>query len=178
MSDDALAVAAATGDPVAFEAFFERFHGLVARYITRVHGDDIEDLVQLTFLQLAEGKARFEGRAKVGTWLLGIATNIVRRHRRSSARKRSLERSYQDAQGAAAHGPSPERDADARDALRRVGQQLAQQPEGHRMAFVLCEIEGLSAREAGAILSISETAVWKRVSDTRKKLKSALEGTP
>ncbi|MCB9636646.1 MAG: hypothetical protein H6721_31435 [Sandaracinus sp.] len=45
------------GDPAAVGQLFERFHGRVAGYLGRlVHWQEVEDLVQLTFLQLARGK--------------------------------------------------------------------------------------------------------------------------
>jgi RNA polymerase sigma-70 factor (ECF subfamily) len=64
---------------------------------------------------------------------------------------------------------------DARSALERVQRTLEGLPENQRIAFVLCEIEGLSAREAADALGVNETAVWKRVSDARKALVRALK---
>jgi DNA-directed RNA polymerase specialized sigma24 family protein len=46
------------------------------------------------------------------------------------------------------------------------------QPPERRLAFVLCEIEGVSAADAARILDTTETAVWKRVSDVRRALRA------
>src|SRR6202008_2999851 len=125
-----------------------------------------EDLVQTTFLEVAKGSAHWSGRSSVRSWLFGIATNVVRHHFRAQTRRRNLA-------GALAMlgvRSSVETGAvvDARSALETVQRTLEALPENLRIAFVLCEIEGLSAREAGEALDINETAVWKRASDARK----------
>lgn len=50
--------------------------------------------------------------------------------------------------------------------------------ENARLAFVLCEFDGISAHEAAKILQTNESAVWKRVSDDRRALLKATEGSP
>jgi RNA polymerase sigma factor (sigma-70 family) len=70
--------------------------------------------------------------------------------------------------------PPPDGALDARrrlDALRRA---LASLRDERREAFVLCELEGLSAREASEALGVAETAIWKRVSDARRALRAEL----
>ena len=63
---------------------------------------------------------------------------------------------------------------DARLALQRVDELLQSLPNEQRLAFVLCEIEGLRAGEAARLLDTTESAVWKRVSDVRKAVRQAL----
>ena len=65
---------------------------------------------------------------------------------------------------------------DARRALRAASRALASLPLERRMAFVLCELEGLSARDAASALDSTETAVWKRVSEARRAIRDAVEG--
>ncbi len=175
LGEKALAAAAATGDPAAVGELFDRFQRLVTRYIGRmVSGADVEDLVQATFLVVARGKARFDGRSKASTWLLGIATNVVRHHFRARRRRERFLGRWRDGGTGPAANPSAEVTVASRAALVRVQEVLDGLPVEKRAAFVLCELEGYSAREAAAILGASETAVWKRVSDTRRTLRKAL----
>ncbi len=175
-TDEAIALACSSGDPQAVAELFERFQLPVTRFLSRLTtGSDVEDLVQATFLQIARGKARFDGRSAVKTWLFAIATNVMRQHCRTSARRKRLLWALTSA----SNGPPNDRLSEQVDARRSVQYMRAafeSLSEKSRVAFVLCEIEGLSAREASQVLSSTETAIWKRVSDARKALLKAVEG--
>jgi RNA polymerase sigma-70 factor (ECF subfamily) len=125
-------------------------------------------------MQIARRKARFEGRSAVRTWLIGIAANMVRHHRRSFARRRKLAGALRADRAGAGTLP-PAADADVRRRLLAARDALEALPEELRLAFVLCELEGLSAREAAEALRTSEAAVWKRVSRARAQIRAAVE---
>jgi len=173
LSDAAVACACATGDGAAITMLFDRFHHSVARYISRLLGAwDVEDLVQATFLEVLRGNSRYDGRASVTTWLFAIATNIVRHHRRTDRRKLRLV--------AAMTHEAPPSHADVADRvdvarqLERAEELLAGLGTSQREAFVLCVLEGCSAREAATILGTSEGAVWKRVCKARAAIRDNL----
>lgn len=175
MSDEALARACATGDAAAIGLLFDRFHPRIARYLGRlVSHDEVEDLLQQTFLQVARSSSTFDGRCAVSTWLMAVATNVVRHHRRTMGRRRRLE-------SALAHAHDDEyrdvaRDVDSKRKLAAAKRALNALSPALREAFVLCELEGCSAREAGEILGASEAAVWKRVSKARKAIRQEVLG--
>ncbi len=175
-SDEAVAHAVSSGDPAAVAEMFDRFHGPVSRYLSRIvgSGPDVDDLLQNTFMQVARGQTRFEGRSTVLTWLLGIATNVARHHVRSKVRQDRLLQAVAQ-ESAPALEPDPGAAAEARQVLRRAQRVLDGLPDEQRFAFVLCELEGLRARDAARILETSETSVWKKVSDARKALRLGLE---
>jgi RNA polymerase sigma-70 factor (ECF subfamily) len=174
-TDEALALACCSGDPRVVAELFERFHLPVTRFLSRlVAGADLEDLVQATFLQVARGKARFDGRSAVRTWLFAIAANVMRQHCRTSARRKRLLWTLTTTSNGAPNDRLSEQ-VDARRNVQYVRAALESLSEKSRLAFVLCEIEGLSAREAGEVLDSTETAIWKRVSDARKALLRAVE---
>jgi RNA polymerase sigma-70 factor (ECF subfamily) len=172
--DEAVAHACVSGDPAAVAQLFDRFHQRVTRYLSRVigNGADVEDLLQATFLEIARGKSRYDGRSSVSTWLLGIATNLVRHHLRSQSRRRGLLAAV--ASEPVQAEPSSAEAVDARLALRRVEDLLSALPNEQRLAFVLCEVEGLRAGDAARLLDTTESAVWKRVSEVRKAVRKAL----
>jgi RNA polymerase sigma-70 factor (ECF subfamily) len=177
LSDEAIAAACSSGDPVAVAALYDRFHARVGRFLYRVAGAraDCEDLLQATFLEVARGKARFDGRSAVLTWVLGIAANVARHHLRSTSRRDRLRVALRLA---AATSPveDPAAAVEARQSLEQAWRMLAALPAERRLAFVLCEIEGLSARQAAEALGTSETAVWKRVSAARQAIRAAASG--
>lgn len=174
LSDEAVALACAGGDPAAIAELFDRFRHAVARYLSRVLANphDVEDCLQATFLEVARGTARFAGRSSASTWLFGVATNVARHHARSAGRRSRLSGALVlvgDDEAA-----PPEGALDARRRLERLRRALGSLSEERREAFVLCELEGLSAREAAEALGVAETAIWKRVSDARRLLRDEL----
>jgi RNA polymerase sigma-70 factor (ECF subfamily) len=177
LSDEAVALACASADPAAVTELFRRFHEPVARYLSRLVHDpaDVEDLVQATFLEVARGHAQYGSRAKVRTWLFGIATNLARVFWRSARRRVRLVRELTLVEAhTAGHGIPSAMDSQSQIALARRA--LEALPEGQREAFVLCEIEGLTAKEAAEVLTISEAAVWKRVSYARSTILRYVSG--
>lgn len=175
MSDEAVAVACSTGDAAAVAELFDRFHAPVTRFLSRMVGasPDVEDLVQTTFLEVARGSARFEERSTVQTWLFGIAANVARHHFRSNSRRGRLSRALSLVVRHATPAPEPSELADARQQLDLVKRALDALPFKQREAFVMCELEGLSAREVASAVGASEAAIWKRVSQARKTLRRA-----
>ncbi len=178
LTDDLVAVACGACVPEAVGELFERFQIPVTRFLSRlVGGSDVEDLVQTTFMQIARGKSRFDGRSTVKTWLWGIASNVARQHIRSSAYRRRLVATLTSVSSA----PSSDRlseQIDARRKLKGVRAAFGSLSDKSRLAFLLCEVEGLSAREASQVLQCNETAIWKRVSETRKLLLKAADNPP
>jgi RNA polymerase sigma-70 factor (ECF subfamily) len=131
----------------------------------------VEDLVQSTFLEVVGQRARYDGRSSVKTWLFAIATNIVRRHRRATARRWKLAWLLASVEPRIDESLSSQ--LDARRDVERVRTAFAALSEKARLAFLLCEVEGFSAKEAGQVLGSNEVTVWKRVSDARKALARA-----
>ena len=177
-SDEAVAAACCTGDPKAVGELFDRYEIPVTRYLSRlVGGGDVEDLVQNTFLQIVRGRAKYDGRSSVKTWLFAIATNIMRQHRRSSALRWKLLWTLTSLSQPTTN-ESLSSQVDARRNIERVRAAFESLSENARLAFILCEVEGCSAKEAGRVLGSNEVNIWKRVSDARKALARAAEGEP
>ncbi|MFI6540072.1 RNA polymerase sigma factor [Nonomuraea sp. NPDC050547] len=67
-----------------FDAYFPEIHRYVAQRLGPDHADDV---VAETFLTAFRKRARFDpGRAALRSWLYGIATNLVGKHRRTEIR--------------------------------------------------------------------------------------------
>ena len=91
-SDESLVLACADGDGRALEELFHRHGKQVYRILGRlshVDGRDLEDLVQVTFLEVHRSARRFSGRSAVGTWIISVALNVARHHARSESRRRT-----------------------------------------------------------------------------------------
>lgn len=87
-TDDAALVAASVDDPEAFAAIFARHHRTVHGYVARRAGTTVaDDLLGEVFVRAFERRRSFDPAASTARpWLLGIATNLLHRHRRDEVR--------------------------------------------------------------------------------------------
>lgn len=86
-STDAELLAQAMTSPAAFETFVIRHHGAIHRYVARRLGPTTaEDVVSEVFTTAYSIRARYDtARPDARPWLFGIATNMIRRHRKHEA---------------------------------------------------------------------------------------------
>lgn len=174
--DDALLAACVAGDHEALGELYDRHHRAVWRFLGRVLGPgtpEIDDLVQSTFEQVWRGAVRFDGRAQVKSWIIGIAYNLARRHMRSGARRRAAMRTLATEAPASS---APEGRWQDRLLLEKLQVALQDLKPDLRATFVLCELEELSGTEVAAALNVRPGTVWRRLHEARKKLRAALEG--
>jgi DNA-directed RNA polymerase specialized sigma24 family protein len=85
---DVQVIAAARGAPARFAVIFDRHFVTVHRYLACRVGDALaDDLASETFATaLGHLRSYDDAHASARPWLLGIATNLLRHHRREEAR--------------------------------------------------------------------------------------------
>src|ERR1039458_9226704 len=81
-------IAASLVDPQRFAAVVDRHFTEIFGYLARRVGrDNAEDLGAETFIVAFKARNRYDSsRANALPWLYGIATNLIRRHRRTEVR--------------------------------------------------------------------------------------------
>ncbi len=158
---DLPAVLAAQASPAAFDVLYRRYLDVVYSYAFYSLGDhhDAEDATERTFLAALRAIGSFEDRgATFRAWLLRIARNTIANSRRSRFRRRTSPLDALEE-----HPPAPDADPAVlslrADEVRLVRRALAELPEDRRQVVLLRFVEGLSAREIGAVLDRSEGAV-------------------
>lgn len=131
-----------------------------------------EDLVQETFVCALTSLARYDGRACLGTWLRGIALNLVRQRWRSWSRRRRAHARLRELGERLA--PPTDRDPEAAEVLRRRAAALRAVLDtlpGHlREAFVFADVQRLPSAEAAALLGISSGNLRVRASRARARI--------
>ena len=163
--DDAELARAATADRAAFAAIYERHRTSVYRYLrARTTTDaDAQDLTATTFERAIGAIHRFRpaGGGMVA-WLLRIARNA-----HSDALRQQLRRGTEVTSDAAEPAIDPSDDAVV---LRSLIDSL---PAAQRDAIQLRFAAGLTAREIGGVLGITEAAAQKQVERGLHTLKEA-----
>lgn len=178
-SDHDLLAAVANGEIRALGALFERHEPALRRYLGRLGAtpDDVDDLIQTTFLEVVRAAGRFDSTYAVRPWLFGIATMMVRRQRRSLARRAALVAAWTGLSSFPQPAYSTPDDLFEHDELaRRVQRALDRLASKKREVFVLVTLEGLSGEEAALVLGVPVKTVWTRLHYARRELRAALGG--
>lgn len=152
-------VRAAQRDRAAFGLLYRRYVERVYGYCFHLLGDhhDAEDATERTFLRALAAIAAFrdEG-ATFRAWLFRIAHNQIANTLRSRARHRTHPL---DPIEGPASGADPAGVLGQAEESRRVRQAIGRLGDDRRAVIVLRFVDGLSAREIGAVLGRSEGAV-------------------
>ncbi|UQU63761.1 sigma-70 family RNA polymerase sigma factor [Couchioplanes caeruleus] len=165
----ALALRARAGDAGAQAALVRGTQAEVWRFTAAlVDPGAADDLTQETYLRAFKALPRFEARASVRTWLLGIARRTCADHLRAVMRRRRLDaRLAAQAWTDPPQHPDPAHRLGTADLLRRLG-------EERRTAFVLTQVLGLSYAEAAAVEDVPVGTIRSRVARAREELVAAV----
>jgi RNA polymerase sigma-70 factor (ECF subfamily) len=153
---------------------YDRWHGRVRILARRLLSEEAssEDVVQEVFVSLPRAVRRFRGEVSLETFVLAITVKRARHHLRSAIRRRrALERL---AEPSSVSPQDPEREAYQRQLAARLAAALDRLPPAQRVAFVLCEVEGLTSARAAVLASAPETTVRTRLFHARRRLRTLL----
>jgi RNA polymerase sigma factor (sigma-70 family) len=152
-------------DQRAFELLVHRHGPMVLGVCQRVllNGADAEDAFQATFLVLVRKATSIIPRTQVGNWLHGVAHKTALKAKAMNRRRRVKERE------AAAQGRNAT-DETWESLLGILDGELSALPEKYRTPIVLCDLEGLSYREAAARLKCPQGTLSGRLTRARSLL--------
>ncbi|MBI5532116.1 MAG: RNA polymerase sigma factor [Deltaproteobacteria bacterium] len=176
VTGDAVLVAAlASGDLSSLGRLFDLHATSVRRFVLRlgVRPSDADDLVQEVFLDALKAASAFDSSHAVRPWLLGLATMIVRRHRRSISRMAARIASW--AWESKTQPQTPEEALESSHRAARMQRALTRLSQRKREVFLLVAVEGLSGDEAAAALGIPVGTVWTRLHHARRELMQRME---
>lgn len=165
----ALARRASSGDRTAQRDLFLAQRGSVHHTLFRILGSnrELEDLVQDAFFEIFRALPSFRGDSTLTRWCQTIATRVaylaISRKKPPSVDLALVEDSLGD-------GKDTRRDAQIREAARRLYAALDRLDPKQRIAFALSTIDGLSMAEVASLTESSIVAVKTRVWRARKDL--------
>ncbi len=155
----------------AFAALVNRHGAMVLGVCRRVlcNRHAAEDAFQAAFLVLARKAPAIARREQLASWLHGVARRTALDARARAARQKSQEKRL------GVMRPVEPPDETQTSELRAIlDEELGRLPERHRAALVLCELEGLSRRQAAARLGVTEGTLSSRLARAKARLRDRL----
>jgi len=174
------------GEEAAYEELVRVHAGRMLAVARRfLHGEeDARDAVQDAFLAAFRSIDRFEGQARLSTWLHRIVVNAAlmklrtRRRKPETSIEELLPTYLEDGHLAS---PAVEWRKAPQDVLERAElrqlllEKIHELPEAYRNVLLLRDIEELDTEEAAGVMGISPGAVKTRLHRARQALRGLLE---
>ena len=157
--------------PPELRALFDEHYDFVHRSALRlgVTRAAVDDVVQEAFIVAGRKLPSFEGRSTVRTWLFGILMRVAHTERRGEMRRRRR------AAIAVESAPSVDEPFERRDAAETLHRLLQVLDEDRRAAFILADVEGLTAVEIAEGLGANVNTIYARIRAARKQLSAAYQ---
>jgi RNA polymerase sigma-70 factor, ECF subfamily len=174
--------------PPDFDDVYDQHFAFAWRNLRRlgVHEPQLSDAAQDVFLVVHRRLPTFvagvprspsEPQAPVRSWVYSIVVRVARQYRRGLRRKPT--ESLDDAGSVPdVSGTEPERSAQQSEALRQLLGLLDGLDENKREAFVLAELEGLTAPEIAEILGVNVNTIYARIRAARRALEALVAALP
>ncbi len=166
------------GTPAPSANELERYRGAVTRYIRYLVRDaaEAEELAQEAFIRAHQKRDSLRDPAALESWLYQIATHV------------SIDRMRQRAKAAQRQANEPVEDlpiADSQPSTLAVIQQeemsecvrryVARLSDSYKAVLLLCDADGLTAKETAALLQLPLTTVKMRLHRARQQMQAALK---
>ena len=165
-TDRQLALDFLDGSEAAFRTLYRRhtprLRGLVLRLVGGV-GDELDDVVQESWLRACASLDRFRWESALSTWLCGIGVRTALEALRRGERWAADE----PLQHFAAAGPVPGDGIDLERALAGL-------PPRQRAVMVLHDVEGYTHEEVAELLGIAAGTSKSQLAHARRALRCAL----
>lgn len=164
----------AEGDTRALETLFRRHLGATYAFARRMLStrEDAEEAASEAWLRAGRAlrAGGFRGESRFKTWLLGIARLVcLERLRQPRLPTLSLSGLAETDRGDwVLFSPTPDPASDLDEALSALS-------DDHRLVLTLCDLQGLTAGEAGHVLGRTTVAAKSLHGRARRALRDALE---
>jgi len=178
LSDEVLAGTAREGDRKAFEELFARYKRPIVNFIYRLIGnkETAEEVAQEVFIKTYKNLDIFDPKRKFSSWIYTIARNLAKNALRDKKyfRDISLEKTVFGENEAiklkhviCASVASPDSIAEDEELNAQAQKILNALPLKYREVIALTSVQGLTYKEASAIIGCSAATVGGRLNKAK-----------
>lgn len=177
ITDESIVGKVLTGDKDAYEVIVRRYNSRLYK-IARTYikdEDDIEDVLQETYVKAYLNLKQFKGNSKLSTWL----TRILINESLACLNKQSKKVSFVDEQ--LLNNMEQEQNMEQKIIQKNVKEILEKSidnlPPKLSSVFVMREIEGMNVKDTSELLEISEENVKVRLHRAKTALKETISNS-
>ena len=171
------------GDSRAFDLLVKKYQSRLAKLVSRYirNADDVQDVVQDTFIKAYRALPNFRGESAFYTWIYRIAINTAKNQLVSNSRKSpansvdAQEIEKYDASDWLTESATPERELFTSELKTTVNTAMQDLPPDLREAITLREIEGLSYEEIAQVMDCPIGTVRSRIFRAREAIDEKLK---
>jgi RNA polymerase sigma factor (sigma-70 family) len=171
-SDLDLLVKWRAGDDASGQTLFKRHFRKIYRFFETKCGNEVDELVQSTFLACVRAKHNFRGDSSFATYLFTIARHEL--YRVLSERRRDVERIDFEVSSVAELAPTPRTRIAEREDRARLLRALRSLPVEQQTLLELHYWEGLGATELAEIFEMVPVTIRSRLSRARESLREIM----
>ena len=131
---------------------------------------EAEEILQIVYLKILQGKAVFRGESKLQTWLFAVIRKTA-----ISERRKQLFRALVSKAGADTKSGELESELERSEMQQRFQQALARLPARQRETLHLVFYQELTLSEAAEVMGISLGSVRRHYERGKKRLRAALD---
>jgi RNA polymerase sigma factor (sigma-70 family) len=169
-------------DAALFEVLMRRYNPYLYK-VGRSYGychQDVEDLMQETFIHAYENLRTLNHRQYFKTWLIRIMLNeCYRRNRKASSHREIAADTFSSEKSIPMFSGNNDEDTERKVSNRELNgvieTAIQRIPVDYRIVFSLRELNGLSVHETADTLNISETNVKVRLNRAKAMLRKEVE---
>src|SRR6185503_7458843 len=158
LTDEEIVAMVRAGHVALFEVLMRRYNQRLYRIARSIlHGhEEVEDVMQETYLRAYAHLGQFAGRARFSTWLTRIAVHEAATRARRAPPPAGIPLVYEvEIPGA---DDTPEQEVLRGEAQVLLDRAIEALPRDERAVFILREVEELDTAETAAVLAVSQEA--------------------
>lgn len=175
-TDEALMLAWAGGDVLAFQALYERHRRRLFGFLVKQLRDGTlaEELFQDVWQRVIAARSSWQPEAAFSTWLFRIAHNRLNDHWRAARHRPAAPADADDRVQALTDVQTPETELDAQEQRRRVLRAMDALPAEQREVLQLRLEQELSLEQIGEITGVGRETVKSRLRYAMDRLRAEL----
>lgn len=166
------------GDSDAIRKLVEEYAPVIFRFSYHVcrNKDRAENTTQETVLSIMRKLDQFDRRSKFSTWIYRIVANhcLMEARKEKSRRTISIDDEEVLLDSVRHDAGDPHDNLEQSELHEYLDNAIQNLDPDYRIVFILRDIEQLSTKEVGRVLSLSEAAVKSRLHRARKYLRDEL----
>ncbi len=167
------------GTPAPAPDELEQYRGAVTRYIRYLvrNATDAEELAQEALIRAHQKRDTLRDPAALESWLYQIATHVSidRMRQRAKTAQRQVDEPIEDLPIADSQ-PSTLKVIQQEEMSSCVQRLVARLSDVYKAVLLLCDADGLSAKETAELLQLPLTTVKMRLHRARQQMQAALKG--